>query len=84
MNVATLARRPLGLSGIEMPVLGVGAWMMGKYADRAGRRAARGMKGFLGLRDTDFVYQERPDGAAATLFGIDRAERGYARVRLPR
>jgi len=50
----------------------------------AGRRAARGMKAFLGLRDTDFVYQERPDGAAATLFGIDRAEHGYARVRLQR
>jgi glutamate synthase (NADPH/NADH) small chain len=50
----------------------------------AGRRAARGMKAFLGLRDTDFVYQERPDGAAATLFGIDPAEHGYARVRLPR
>ncbi len=50
----------------------------------AGRRAARGMKAFLGLRDTDFVYQQRPDGAAATLFGIDRAEHGYARVRLSR
>jgi glutamate synthase (NADPH/NADH) small chain len=50
----------------------------------AGRRAARGMKAFLGLRDTDFVYQERPVGAADTLFGIDRAEHGYARVRLPR
>ncbi|MCM2311639.1 MAG: NADPH-dependent glutamate synthase [Steroidobacteraceae bacterium] len=50
----------------------------------AGRRAARGMKAYLGLRDTDFVYQERPDGAAATLFGIDRAEHGYARVRLPK
>ena len=50
----------------------------------AGRRAARGMKAFLGLRDTDSIYQERPDGAAATLFGIDRAEHGYARVRLPK
>ena len=50
----------------------------------AGRRAARGMKAFLGLRDTDFVYQERPAGPAATLFGIDRAEHGYVRVRLPR
>lgn len=29
MNVETLARRPLGRSGIEMPVLGIGAWMMG-------------------------------------------------------
>jgi glutamate synthase (NADPH/NADH) small chain len=50
----------------------------------AGRRAARGMKAYLGLRDTECVYQERPAGGAATLFGIDRAERGYARVRLPR
>jgi len=50
----------------------------------AGRRAARGIKSFLGLRDTDFVYQERPQGAAATLFGIDRAEHGYARLRVPR
>jgi glutamate synthase (NADPH/NADH) small chain len=49
----------------------------------AGRRAARGMKAYLGLRDTDFVYQERPAGAEAMLFGIDRAEHGYARVRLP-
>jgi glutamate synthase (NADPH/NADH) small chain len=50
----------------------------------AGRRAACSMKAFLGLRDTDSVYQERPGGAAASLFGIDRAEHGYARVRLPR
>jgi glutamate synthase (NADPH) small chain len=50
----------------------------------AGRRAARGMKAYLGLRDTELVYQERPGGAATTLFGIDRAEHGYARVRLPR
>jgi len=50
----------------------------------AGRRAARAMKAFLGLRDTDSMYAERADGPAASLFGIDRAERGYARVRLPR
>jgi hypothetical protein len=42
------------------------------------------MKAVLGLRDTDSVYQERPGGAAGSLFGIDPAERGYARVRLPR
>jgi hypothetical protein len=42
------------------------------------------MKAYLGLRDTELVYQERPGGAASTLFGIDRAEHGYARVRLPR
>ncbi|HVN42216.1 MAG TPA: NADPH-dependent glutamate synthase [Steroidobacteraceae bacterium] len=50
----------------------------------AGRRAARGMKAFLGLLDTDRIYEERPLAADSTLFGIDRAERGYARVRLPR
>jgi glutamate synthase (NADPH/NADH) small chain len=50
----------------------------------AGRRAARNMKAFLGLRDTDFIYQERPNDAASTLFGIERAEHGYVRVRSPR
>ena len=44
----------------------------------AGRRAARAMKAWLGLRDSDAVYAgESPD----TLFGIARAEHGYARVR---
>jgi hypothetical protein len=42
------------------------------------------MKAFLGLRDTDFVYNDPQAGPDSTLFGIDRAERGYARVRLPR
>jgi glutamate synthase (NADPH) small chain len=50
----------------------------------AGRRAARGMKAYLGLRDTDFVYEDRIGGATSTVFGIDRAEHGYARVRIPR
>jgi glutamate synthase (NADPH/NADH) small chain len=50
----------------------------------AGRRAARAMKRFLGLRDTDHVYEDRAADADATLFGIDRAEHGYARIRLPR
>jgi glutamate synthase (NADPH/NADH) small chain len=50
----------------------------------AGRCAARGMKAFLGLRDTDSIYQDRSLEPSARLFGIDRAERGYARVRLPR
>jgi glutamate synthase (NADPH/NADH) small chain len=49
----------------------------------AGRRAARGMKAFLGLRDTDFVYHDTQAAPDATLFGIDRAEHGYARVRSP-
>jgi glutamate synthase (NADPH/NADH) small chain len=50
----------------------------------AGRRAARAMKAFLGLRDTDHVYADAPDGPDSKLFGIDRAEHGYVRVRLPR
>jgi glutamate synthase (NADPH/NADH) small chain len=50
----------------------------------AGRRAARAMKAFLGLRDTDHVYEERPADPDSTLFGIDRAEHGHARVRMPR
>jgi glutamate synthase (NADPH/NADH) small chain len=50
----------------------------------AGRRAARGMKAFLGLRDTEYVYRGEQAGPDTTLFGIDRAEHGYARVRLPR
>jgi glutamate synthase (NADPH) small chain len=50
----------------------------------AGRRAARGMKAYLGLRDTDVVYQDAQADPDALLFGINRAEHGYARVREPR
>ena len=42
------------------------------------------MKAFLGLRDTDAIHHEPPADPVATLFGIDRAEHGYARIRLPR
>jgi glutamate synthase (NADPH/NADH) small chain len=45
----------------------------------AGRRAARAMKAWLGLRDSDAVYGE---SAGSTLFGIAREEHGAARVRL--
>jgi len=46
----------------------------------AGRKAARSMKAYLGLRDTDAVY--RSDATPlAKLFGIDVAERNFARVR---
>ena len=50
----------------------------------AGRRAARNIKAFLGLRDTDFVYQDKQAGPEDSLFGIERAEHGYVRVRSPR
>ena len=48
----------------------------------AGRKAARGMKAFLGLRDTAWVYAPSGDDPAARLFGIDRRERGYAHLHL--
>ena len=41
----------------------------------AGRRAARSMKRYLGLRDRDDA------DSGLTLFGIDLAEHGFARVR---
>jgi hypothetical protein len=40
------------------------------------------MKAYLGLRDTERVYQPIGDDATARLFGIDRRERQYARVHL--
>ena len=46
----------------------------------AGRKAARGMKAYLGLRDTEVVYQPESSDPAARLFGIPRAERNFARV----
>lgn len=47
----------------------------------AGRRAAKAMKAYLGLRDTDVVYGEHAS-AAHRCFGFDPSEHGYARVRL--
>jgi glutamate synthase (NADPH/NADH) small chain len=50
----------------------------------AGRKAARAMKVYLGLRDTEPAEPDLADGAEAPprLFGIDRRERGFARVHL--
>ena len=45
----------------------------------AGRKAARSMKAYLGLRDSGSVYDA---GSAGTLFGIPRAEHGLAQVRV--
>ncbi len=45
----------------------------------AGRRAARAMKAYLGLRDTDTIF-EPP--AADTRFGIPADQHGFARVHL--
>jgi glutamate synthase (NADPH) small chain len=48
----------------------------------AGRKAARSMKAYLGIRDPLLAY--RPAGAdgAKTFFGIDASERNFARVRV--
>ncbi|MDO8506908.1 MAG: FAD-dependent oxidoreductase, partial [Candidatus Limnocylindria bacterium] len=46
----------------------------------AGRRAARSMKAYLGLRDTDSVYRTE-SAPGAGLFGFPAGERNYARVR---
>ena len=48
----------------------------------AGRKAARAMKAYLGLRDTDGVYAPDSADSASRLFGIPRQERGFARVHL--
>jgi glutamate synthase (NADPH/NADH) small chain len=50
----------------------------------AGRRAARSMKAYLGLRDTDVVYRDDAGGARPRLFGIDLDEHDFALLRLPR
>jgi len=49
----------------------------------AGRRAARAMKAYLGLRDADAPYVGEGKGGAGKLFGIDARERNFVRVRIP-
>jgi len=44
----------------------------------AGRKAARAMKRYLGLRDTDGVYDDAQDGEL--LFGIADGQRNHARL----
>jgi glutamate synthase (NADPH) small chain len=46
----------------------------------AGRKAAREIKAYLGLRDTDVVYLTEPAGGPGKRFGIDLREHNYARV----
>jgi glutamate synthase (NADPH/NADH) small chain len=48
----------------------------------AGRKAARAMKAWLGLRDTARVYRDPATVPADRPFGIERSERGSARVHL--
>ena len=48
----------------------------------AGRKAARSMKAYLGIRDPALPYISGEGAGAGTLFGIDMKERNFARVRV--
>ncbi|MHA1570965.1 MAG: NADPH-dependent glutamate synthase [Alphaproteobacteria bacterium] len=48
----------------------------------AGRKAARAMKAYLGLRDTNAVYISEQEGADDRLFGIDVREKNFIRIRV--
>jgi glutamate synthase (NADPH/NADH) small chain len=48
----------------------------------AGRRAARNMKAYLGLRDSGAPYVADSKSGAGRLFGIDPRERNFVRVRV--
>ncbi len=48
----------------------------------AGRKAARSMKAYLGIRDTDLPYLSEGWGSAGKLFGIDLREKNFARIRV--
>jgi glutamate synthase (NADPH/NADH) small chain len=45
----------------------------------AGRKASRAMKAYLGLRDTDTIFEPE---AADRRFGVPSDQHGFARVRL--
>ncbi len=48
----------------------------------AGRKAAASMKKYLGIRDSSLPYVVESNGAASKIFGIDKRERNFTRVRL--
>jgi len=48
----------------------------------AGRKAARAMKAYLGIRDTESVYEPEKKGQEGKLFGIDTREKNFCRIRL--
>jgi len=48
----------------------------------AGRKAARSMKAYLGLRDAGAPYVGDAKGGAGMLFGIDVKERNFVRIRV--
>ncbi len=48
----------------------------------AGRKAARAMMAYLGIRDSDAVYVPEGSGIEDKVFGIDVEERNFARLHL--
>jgi len=48
----------------------------------AGRKAARSIKTYLGIRDSETVYRPEREDLDGTLFGIDLAERNFTRARM--
>jgi glutamate synthase (NADPH) small chain len=48
----------------------------------AGRKAARAMSAYLGLRDTDAIFSQDSEGDEGRLFGFPPGERNYARLRI--
>jgi len=48
----------------------------------AGRKAARSMKAYLGLRDADTPYRGDSSDRPGRCFGIDARERNFARIRV--
>jgi glutamate synthase (NADPH/NADH) small chain len=47
-----------------------------------GRHAARSMKAYLGIRDSETVYRAERAGNECKMFGIDIEERTFSRVRV--
>jgi glutamate synthase (NADPH/NADH) small chain len=48
----------------------------------AGRKAARAMKAYLGIRDTDAIYLPEQERCADKMFGIDLREKNFSRIRV--
>jgi glutamate synthase (NADPH/NADH) small chain len=48
----------------------------------AGRKAARSMKSYLGIKDPESVYHPEAKGSDGRIFGIDIEEKNFCRIRL--
>ncbi len=48
----------------------------------AGRKAARSIKEYLAIRDSEAIYLPQRTGTDGTLFGVDFTERNFTRLRV--